>query len=456
MKRKVCIPGYFDNCIIKDHAIKEDKFAGKTLYVIKGNQIKEPGIFGKTVLVIEKNYIKLPGFFGSKIFKLDNNGDVKENKFFGKTVGYFPYYELFEPKTQSISKPEYREEPRKEETKPPVGPTNVSVKISVGSEKPTKEQIMGKYNEVYAYYMFLEKYQMLLEPKKISEDGFAHFQFLRCGVDKVYDLYKTLCEKGYYSEATLEDNLAFYNVGGLKDILTKLELDTKGKRDTLVDRIVSNVSIEQFKSVVEEIYYKRTELADKYLVEHADEYRYYCSGRDKFITLEQFLKEEKEENDKFENSFGIDAIKMHNGSIEWGNYLTAAQRFESEGKKSESLINYLEALRIEISGVNRYKVWKELGLKDVDFRLESATSLSTIYFNQNTIQWIKKLSDFYNDEMLGYVTSLELPINACNDDLFKEIVQSILDDSFESFKEKFYDVLRNNMKEIAINFEKYV
>jgi len=84
------IPGYFDNCVVKNDYVVENKFIGKTIYRYKNNSLIEPGFLGKTILVFRGDGIYSPGFLGEKLFSITKYGEVKEVGLFGRSVGAIP------------------------------------------------------------------------------------------------------------------------------------------------------------------------------------------------------------------------------------------------------------------------------------------------------------------------------------------------------------------------------
>lgn len=90
MANKYCIPGYFDNCVVKGDQVVENKFFGKTVFVYKNHSLKEPGVLGKTVLIFKRDGIYEPGLLGKRLFNVTKYGEVKETGIFGRSVGAIP------------------------------------------------------------------------------------------------------------------------------------------------------------------------------------------------------------------------------------------------------------------------------------------------------------------------------------------------------------------------------
>lgn len=90
MKNKYTIPGYFEDCVISGDEIREDRLFGTVLFRYDNHTLKEPGFFGSTVLVFKNGGIYKPGFFGERLFRVSENGEVREDRLFGKSVGVIP------------------------------------------------------------------------------------------------------------------------------------------------------------------------------------------------------------------------------------------------------------------------------------------------------------------------------------------------------------------------------
>lgn len=90
MKNKYTIPGYFEDCVISGDEIREDRLFGTVLFRYDNHTLKEPGFFGSTVLVFKNGGIYKPGFFGERLFRVSDNGEVREDRLFGKNVGVIP------------------------------------------------------------------------------------------------------------------------------------------------------------------------------------------------------------------------------------------------------------------------------------------------------------------------------------------------------------------------------
>lgn len=90
MGRGYTIPGYFENCIVTGDEIRKNTLFGNALFKYSRHELKEAKVFGSTVLVFKNSGIYEPGLFGKRLFKVTPNGEVREDKLFGRVVGAIP------------------------------------------------------------------------------------------------------------------------------------------------------------------------------------------------------------------------------------------------------------------------------------------------------------------------------------------------------------------------------
>lgn len=292
------IPGYFENCEIKNDEVRTPGFLGKTLFKYSNHTLKEPGFFGKTILEFKNGAIYKYGFFGEKLFVVTKTGEVKEKGLFGKSVGAIPLHWMkgFEEETKNEPYYENRENAEiddnyseqhnvlgeqttvhNEDGSTTYSYLNGGISVTVG---PVEERIslMQPYNEVFAYAIFFNKYPVCKDPNIMKEEEYAHWQFMSCGVSEINKLHKELFNKGFYKEASVKEKLSIYKVGEIRNVANTLGISVSGKKNNIIEQISIKATIEQVNSVLRDPVYSLSEKAIKYQEKHKKEIECFYSN----------------------------------------------------------------------------------------------------------------------------------------------------------------------------------
>ena len=107
-----------------------------------------------------------------------------------------------------------------------------------------------EYNEVLVFYTFLSKYPTIKAPSDLRECDYPHFMFSNIGIEVVGKVHKELFDKGFYAKAGNRDALVNLKVGEIREIIGKLGLSIKGKKEDLIDGLISQADEYELKTLI--------------------------------------------------------------------------------------------------------------------------------------------------------------------------------------------------------------
>lgn len=271
--------------------------------------------------------------------------------------------------------------------------------------------------------------------------------FSKVGVDNVSKLHKDIFLRGFYDKAKNREILSTLKVGEIKDIISSLGLSIKGKKEELIDGLISQANELSLSSALGDDYYSVSEYGKHWMYEHTLEYEWY-NEPDDYPSFESYkLVRSKNSKKDIEKNRCLKEIKNDKESFGRYEYDTLIKILEEEGNKREAVICLLKELLIDVSGALNHANWKSCG-----FDKDMIKECSNIYFTPYLIKTLPKYHDYYEPSMIAEAYELNLPINACSFDDFKDIAEMMFDKTFdEETKNAYQNKLQNNLIRLGLN-----
>lgn len=305
------------------------------------------------------------------------------------------------------------------------------------------------YDETYVYFLFMEKYTCIECPDNRDPLDYVSFKFRYAGLNGVNDVRKLhieLFEKGFYERAeSPELYLKLLMVPQLKDIAAKFNIKVKGKKDVIIETLENSLSYNQLKEYLGYDVYVLSNVAHQFYESHKIEYEYHFLLHDTSMSLENYRELRKAKSlDKINFSYHKYGCKHDEFYLGTYDYLWIADYYLRSSKNEKALEYYLKVFYIQLSGMQlNYVNWNEFkkcGINPNKFRLR------LINIDKNVADSIRNLSSYLTDDMFIKSTDLKLKFNACPNELFKQIVQLIIENKLDDItKDKIESALNDNL-----------
>ncbi len=304
-----------------------------------------------------------------------------------------------------------------------------------------------EYNEVLVYYTFLNKYPSIKKPELLREPDYPHSMFSRVGITEVKKVHMELVSKGFYEKASNADVLSTYKVGEIKDVAAKLNLSVKGKKEDIINQIVSQANEYELSNILGDTVLSISSYGKSWMKDHEDEYHFYTSDKE-FDSLEDYVSYRKRHDPRAEKRKEcLKNIKQDKKTFGRYDYDTLIGLLAEEGNKKEITICYLKELLIDMSGALNYADWKRC-----DFDRDIIRECNRIVFTPFLLRTFPEYKQYYEPAMIDEVYALNLPIIACSKDDFKDIAEMMFDGTMDEDTRKMYSLkISKNLVELGLN-----
>lgn len=193
-------------------------------------------------------------------------------------------------------------------------------------------------------------------------------------------------------------------------------------------------------------------LGQSFLADHAD-YVMVHKHKNWGIGWQEYDARKVPGRSYYDNMWAIFSEQLSRGPQDFGRtqYLFMYQLLNEEGKREQALQMLLRVLYLDFSGVGilRYADYYRRGFyKQKEMREMFSV---VIMFAPGIIDPIKDFADVYTDEMITKVYEQHLPVQICDQKLFRSIVHSVLDGTYdqvaaeEKLKRAYHKYLRENL-----------
>lgn len=302
-----------------------------------------------------------------------------------------------------------------------------NLRVSVGPVQTPA--VIPPYQGDYAKAIFL-----WANSKKASvrdDEDYPRYIRYECGIRKPSEFHRQMIEEGFFTRESLEKALESLKATELKEIAEEKGLSISGKKADIAKRIVEAGDIayleRQFPAT-----YSLSEKGQAFIEEH-DECIQIHKHKNMLIEWDEYCRVKKTCEDK---SFSgvctkilltrASANQRTFGSIE---YLQLAKLEDEFGDPRRALRYLLQMAYISVSGVmglDSYKSYKD--------GMYSKKTLKSFFISNVTpigvADQIRKHKDAYDVSIIDKLYNWKLPVMICEKELFIEIIQSIMDGTY--------------------------
>ena len=286
------------------------------------------------------------------------------------------------------------------------------------------------YQGDYAKTVFLWAHDKA-SPIRHNDDYPRYFLF-ECGISNPASYHKKLIQEGYFIKASKASSLNALKVTELKEILTTIGQPTTGKKDALIERILSTADEISLNSFCKEELFVLSETGEDFLVQH-NNYIQLHKHKNWGIDWQEFDANYRPGFSFYDVVWGIlnKRVIQDRRNFGRGEYLFMYQLLAEEGKRERAIEMLLRVLYIDLSGV--------LGMSCFDLYKSGMYSKKELYeyFNvaimiaPGIINPISEFKDVYSDEIVDRLYEQKLPIQLCDKNLFLTLIHSILEGTYD-------------------------
>lgn len=290
------------------------------------------------------------------------------------------------------------------------------------------------------------------KPLRKNEEYQRYFEF-ECGITNPRSYHKHLIKEGYLEPSSTTDIISSLKVSELKIICDSLGISKNGKKQDLVEKIISSSPPNFLCSFTKEELYSLSAKGISFMKEHED-YVTLHNHKNWDISLEEYVD--------FKHSFpfygnfrdivwGIFNKRVIEYSNKYGflrnNYLNMSYLMKEENNHKEELRYLLYVLFFDVCGVENVE---HLEFYDSKEEVYERLSYDCMAFDTRIPSYIASLKDYYEEAYIDKMYSQynRLPLNLCDVTTFKLMISDIFN-GCEKLKEKYESIF-------SLNFHNYI
>lgn len=266
----------------------------------------------------------------------------------------------------------------------------------------------------YAKTLFL--WSLSRKPYPIHpRDEYPSYLYYQCGIQNAPKYHEELIKQGYFRPATRAEMLSTYKVDQLKEILSNHELEAKGKKQVLIERIIENIPEDTGINASAETYYVLSESGRTFLDNHDDCVQLHNHGNLQISWDTYQDARRKVKNGSFFDvcRYILDRRLINDPKMMQLNrntFLSISELYHGEGNHQQELEYLLRVLYLDMNDKDRF-------------------------FFPGLVKSIGDLSEHYSPDMIGRVcSSVKLSSTRMNAEKFGVLVQEIMDGTLKEGK----------------------
>lgn len=328
------------------------------------------------------------------------------------------------------------------------------------SESVTKEKISLREPEIpsfqgdYAKTIFLNS---MSKPSPIkANSNYVQYFLYECGIRDSQKYHRQMINEGYLQASTIDEMVGNLKVDTLKEILKRLDLPVSGKKANLVERILETNNTDILNDYCNEQIYSISDQGKKFLEQHDDYVKIY-KNKKWMISWKEYDTCKQTGYSFYDTVWEIlnkRVIRENTIGLMRNDYYYMYEVLCQEDKRKQAIEMLLRVLYIDLSGVDGIQSWElyRIGLYSKKEILD--TYNGAVMIAPGIIRPIEKYKDVYEDGMIDRIYEFTLPFCCCDKKLFRSIVHSILDGSYdeEAVDKKLKAKYRKSLKE-QLNIE---
>lgn len=308
----------------------------------------------------------------------------------------------------------------------PVGKVNIHVSVSTPQYNPEIPPLQGDYAKAVFLWAFSK-------PQPLRDSGnYAAYFLYECGIRDCVKYHKKLVQEGYFVEAEPGEALELFKLPELKGMLKELDQPVSGKKAVLIERILENADEGFLRAHVPETVYKLSDEGTAFLQEH---YAYVQIHKNKNwgISWQEYDRYAKPGQDYLTTMWIIFNTQLKGAKPEESRnlYYYLYSILMEQGKRSDALEMLLRVLYLDMSGIQakdmfdlyRQKFYTKKQLREY---VNVAVMLAPGIINP-----LEKFQDIYDSEMIDILYMWKLPIQICDKELFRTIIECAVSGTYD-------------------------
>lgn len=312
-------------------------------------------------------------------------------------------------------------------------------------------------NEEYAIELLLSYHS---KGREIG-DGYGTCFMYECKITNPERLDKWLLNNDYYRKPTIRETLSRYKVDELKSFLSKKSMKVSGRKDELIDRLISSLSDRDIFSLLESD--KRYFLSEKGMQSYHENIDLYELHRNwKYgLQLNEYFKYRKSNNkirEFYETAYLVLKEKIKNGtmSISGQNRITSfdfinfSEICEKLQMNNDAIKSVLMKSYFDTNLIGEFyfdKDWIERdGIENICKRIQQNECM---IFNTYTTQRIVELSEYYSSYMVDEIyDNIKLQYIVFDKKNFKSAIEDMINSAYFDAS-SYMKIIKRNYTEIA-------
>ena len=326
------------------------------------------------------------------------------------------------------------------ETVPEKVSLTVTGNVSYSTEIPS---LQGDY----AKTVFLWAHDKASPVRK--QDEYARYFLYECGIRNPVTYHKELIAQGYFAQAPVTAILKTLKVAELKQLLAQKGKPTTGKKEVLIERISETASKELVDQLCADKLYFLSEKGQIFLSEHQNYVLVHKHKANWGIDWHEFDANYRPGLSFYDVAWSIFNRRVVTDKNTFGRneYLHMYQLLVEEGKRERAFEILLRVMYIDLSGVcasGSYQLYREGIYSKKDLREHFGIA---IMLAPGIVNPIADFADLYDDAIIDRLYEQKLPMQVCDKKLFRSIVLSIFDGTYdeskveEQLKRAYYKVI---------------
>lgn len=314
---------------------------------------------------------------------------------------------------------------------------NKETEISISFNKNNNHSYEPEIPELqgnYAKAVFLNAYS---KPSPIKEkEAYQAYLLYECGIKDVPAYHRKMIKEGYLAPSTYEEKLSALKVTDLKDILRELKLPLSGKKDALIQRILSIDSHEVVSKHFSQKLYSITQKGKYFLEDNEDYIRIHKHGNWE-IDWQEYDSRKQPGYSFYDVVWGIFNERILTCTDFGRNeYYLMYELLMEENKRKRACQMILHVLYIDLSGTSGKYLLESYNSKYINKNELISNLYNTLFMAPGIIGPIAEFKDVYEEAFVDRLYEHQLPVQVCSKQLFKSIINALISNTFD---EEYYN-----------------
>lgn len=233
-------------------------------------------------------------------------------------------------------------------------------------------------------------------------------------------------------EAEPGEALELFKLPDLKDMLRELNLPVSGKKAVLIERILENAEEGFLNAHVPEKVYKLSSKGSAFLHAH-DAYVQIHKNKNWGISWQEYDRYAKPGQDYLTTMWIIFNTQLKNSKPEESRslYYYLYSILLEQGKRSDALEMLLKVLYLDMSGIHAKTMFDMYRQKFYTRKQLKEYADVAVMLAPGIIHPLEKFKDIYDSEMIDILYLWKLPIQICDKELFRIIIESAVEGNYD-------------------------